>query len=217
MTERPPISFWIVEDNRTYRRAVRKATAHLEEVRCEGEFESAEAVISGLSKEPPPDVVLLDIGLPGESGLDALPKLRAAAPETRFVILTAFDDNEKIFRAICAGAIGYILKSGDTNDVANVIQDAFNGGSPMTPQVARRVLEKFAVNEATPASQDYGLTAREREVLQCMADGDTKKEIASRLHLSKHTVVAHLRNIYRKLHVNTNTAAVAKAIRERLI
>jgi DNA-binding NarL/FixJ family response regulator len=129
-------------------------------------------------------------------------------------MLTAFDDSDKIFRAICAGASGYLLKTAPIERIVEAIEEALRGGAPLTPQVAQSVLRMFATL-AQPA-QDYGLTAREKKILELMTQGLIKKEIADRLGVSYHTVDTHLRNIYTKLHVHSRTGAVAKAIKERL-
>jgi DNA-binding NarL/FixJ family response regulator len=152
-------------------------------------------------------------------GLDALGEFRRRIPDTRVVLLTVFEDPDKIFRAICAGANGYLLKTGSTATVVEAIQHAAAGGAPMTPAIAARVLSLFARIAGAPAQgrSEYGLTVREKEVLELLAEGLVAKEIAARLGISLHTVTNHQRSIYAKLHVGTNTGAVAKAIRERLI
>jgi len=125
-----------------------------------------------------------------------------------------FDDDDKIFKAICAGASGYLLKTSPVEKIVDSIHEVHNGGAPMTPRVAHSVLEMFG-RLSTPR-QDYNLTSRETKILELMTQGLIKKEIAERLDLSYHTVDTHLRNIYTKLHVHTRTAAVAKALKERL-
>ena len=129
-------------------------------------------------------------------------------------MLTVFDDAEKVFRAICAGADGYLLKGSNFDGIREALREARAGGAPMNGRIARLVLRQFA--QQTAPQPDYGLTAREREILEAMVRGLTKKEIAAELGLSVHTADFHLRHIYEKLHVNTRTGAVAKAVRERL-
>jgi DNA-binding NarL/FixJ family response regulator len=136
-------------------------------------------------------------------------------PGTSLVILTVFEDDDKIFRAICAGASGYLLKTAPVRDIAAAIRDTLDGGSPMNSRVARRVLAMFS--SFAPEQKNYGLTAREKEILQFMVAGHIKKEIADRMSLSVHTVNTHMRHIYEKLHVTTGTGAVAKALQERLL
>ena len=134
------------------------------------------------------------------------------------MILTVFDDADKIFAAVCAGASGYLLKTASVKEVAEAIQQAIDGGAPMTPKVARRVIDRFSMIEGQwRSSPDYHLTEREKEVLELLAQGLIKKQISEHLDISVHTVTTHIRRVYEKLHVTTNTAAVAKALRERLI
>jgi len=129
-------------------------------------------------------------------------------------MLTVFDDHDKIFKAICAGASGYLLKTSPVEKIIESIREAQDGGAPMTPRVARSVLDMFS--RSSPPHQDYGLTAREQKILELMTQGLIKKEIADQLTLSYHTVDTHLRNIYSKLHVHTRTGAVSKALKEKL-
>jgi DNA-binding NarL/FixJ family response regulator len=168
-----------------------------------------------LATQPKPAVILLDVGLPGMNGIEFLAKVREAAPETRAVILTAFEDEEKIFRAICTGASGYLLKTATSEEITGAIAEAVAGGAPMTPSIARRVLDMFS--RMAPAKTDYGLNEREKMVLERMVSGLTKKEIAAVLDMNFHTVDAALRSIYSKLEVNTRTGAVAKALKEKLV
>ncbi|RYD17563.1 MAG: response regulator transcription factor, partial [Verrucomicrobiaceae bacterium] len=163
----------------------------------------------------PPDVILLDVGLPGMDGIEGLRRFREAAPGTALLILTVFEDDGKILRAICAGASGYLLKTAPVEEITAAIHDVLAGGSPMNSRIARRVLTMFS--QLVPAKKDYGLTAREKGILQLMVDGNIKKEIAALLDVSVHTVNTHMRHIYEKLQVHTGTKAVAKALQERLL
>jgi DNA-binding NarL/FixJ family response regulator len=206
---------WIVEDNRAFSRNVAAAIDDTSDLRCAGAFRSCEEALKALEAGPAPAVVLMDIGLPGMNGIEGTKRLRAAAPGTEVVVLTVFEDEEKLFSAIVAGASGYLLKSASLDELTAAVRLARSGGSPMTPRVARRVLGFF--KELPSPRADYGLTDREREILQGLVDGLVKKEIATRLSISFHTVDMHLRHIYEKLRVNTATGAVAKAIRERLL
>ncbi len=180
-------------------------------------FKSCEAAFKALEASPAfgsPGVVLLDIGLPGMSGLDAIPLFKQRAPGAEVLVLTVFDDTEKVFAAICAGADGYLLKGSNFDGIREALLEARAGGSPMNGRIARLVLRQFA-QQSSP-QPDYHLTPREREILEAMVRGLTKKEIAAELGLSVHTADFHLRHIYEKLHVNTRTGAVAKAVREKL-
>lgn len=209
------ITIWLIEDNATFRRAIMRALDQEDGFHCLGGFASCEDALAALSYQPAPQAVLLDVGLPGMSGIDGIALFRERAPQAVVIVLTVFEDEEKIFRAICAGASGYLLKTASVEEIARAIRDALAGGAPMNGRIARRVLDMFA--RFAPPRGDYGLTARETQILEAMVRGKTKKEIAAELDLSFHTVDSHLRNIYQKLEVNTRTGAVAKALKEKLV
>lgn len=210
----PPICVWLVEDNHTFRHTVAKVLNQAPALECARHFANSEDALAALVEGALADVILLDVELPGLNGIEAVKRLKALSPSTRVIMLTVFDDHDKIFRAICAGASGYLLKTSPVERIVDSIREVHAGGAPMTPRVARSVLEMFG-RLSTPR-QDYGLTAREQKILELMIEGLIKKEIAEHLALSYHTVDTHLRNIYTKLHVHTRTGAVAKALKERL-
>jgi len=210
-----PINLWLVEDNDTFRDSLARALEKTGDFRCTGGFTNCEAALAAARGGNGPHVILLDVGLPGMDGITGLRLLREALPATSLLILTVFEDDDKIFRAICAGASGYLLKTAPVRDIAAAIHDTLDGGSPMNSRIARRVLAMFS--KFAPEQKDYGLTAREKEILQHMVAGCIKKEIADRMGLSVHTVNTHMRHIYEKLHVTTGTGAVAKALQERLL
>lgn len=214
---KPSLNIWLVEDNPAYRRGLSRALNSSEGTACSRQFDSAEALFETLGRTDLPDVILLDVQLPGMDGLSALDEIRVTHPGIRTVVLTAFDDDEKIFRAVCAGASGYLLKSSHRSEVLSAVHEVVAGGAPMTPSVARKVLDHFARTKPVAERENYALTDREKGILRLMADGLIKKEIADQLEISTHTVNTHIRSIYDKLHVNTNTGAVAKALREDLI
>jgi DNA-binding NarL/FixJ family response regulator len=211
---RQAISVWLVEDNATYRGAIARTLDAAPGLRCAGAFGSCEDALRQLRQDDPPEAILLDIGLPGLSGLDGIQQFKALSPATHVIILTVFEDTDKIFRAICAGASGYLLKTSPAEQVAQAIRDVLAGGAPMTPQIARSVLNLFARLAGPPPEQ--GLSEREKATLELLVQGLTTKEIAGRLGLSIHTVDTHLRNIYRKLHVHSRAGAVAKALQSKL-
>lgn len=213
-----PTRVWLVEDNAIFAEGVQWVVDNLEDMACTGRFISAEAAFTALDEGPPPDVILLDVQLPGMDGIDALGTFRERAPEAKVIILTVFDAADKIFRAVCAGASGYILKSAGIDRIGESIRQVMDGGASMTPAVAMKVLDAFTRMERPQAGpDDYNLTPREREILGLLADGLAKKEIAEVLNLGISTVSTHLERVYVKLHVNTNTGAVAKALREGII
>lgn len=208
------MSLWIIEDNRALRESLSLAiTSHRPTWKLSG-FPRCESALAQPEIEAPA-VLLLDIGLPGMSGLEGIPLLREKWPQMEIIVFTVFDEADKIYSALCAGASGYLLKSEPTEAIVNAIEEVQRGGSPMHPQVARKVLDRLSgKNRPLPETL---LSDREQEVLQKMGQGLTKKEIAAELELSIHTVDNYLRRIYRKLHVNTLQGAVAKAMREGLL
>jgi DNA-binding NarL/FixJ family response regulator len=208
-------TLWIVEDHAAFRRTLVRVLNSEPDLRCPRDFDSCEKALAALTGDDAPDLILLDVGLPGMSGLDGIRLFKARAPKSLIVILTVFEDDDKVFRAICAGAAGYLLKTSSVADITQAVRDALAGGSPMNPRIARRVLDMFS--KLAPKQSNYGLSEREREILQLMTTGLIKKEIADQLTLSIHTVDTYLRRIYEKLEVNTRTGAVAKALKEGLV
>ena len=208
-------TLWLIEDNAVFRTSLARGLERTGRFVCTGSFPSAEAALRETGRSPAPSAVLIDVGLPGMDGIEALGRLREIMPGAALIILTVFEDEDKIIRAICGGAQGYLLKTAPASEVAAAIDDVIAGGSPMNSRIARRVLELFS--RFVPQQKDYGLTAREKEILLQMVEGHIKKEIAARIGLSVHTVNTHMRNIYDKLQVNTVNGAVAKALKERLV
>jgi DNA-binding NarL/FixJ family response regulator len=207
---------WVIEDHADSRRVLARVLNRDSTMQCPCTFASCEDALAALQAKPHPDVILLDIGLPGMSGIEGIRHIKALSPTTHVIVLTVFDDQEKVFNAICAGASGYLLKTADGDAVTGAIQEVLQGGAPINPRVARLVLNMFAARSAPPL-QSYGLSGREREVLELMVQGFVKKEIADRLQLSYHTVDHHLRSIYTKLQVHTRGGAVAKAVSQHLV
>lgn len=215
MTDKTEIDVWLIEDNESYRRNAAEAIADADGIVCSQTWSRCEDALAKLDEASAPDVILLDVGLPGMSGLEGISKFLEKSPDIKVVVITVFEDESKIFSAICAGAAGYLLKTASLAEIIGAIRQVKEGGAPINPQIASRILGFFKQSSAT--QKDYRLTPRESEILQLLVDGLIKKEIADRLGVSFHTVDMHLRNIYRKLQVNTATAAVAKAIRERIV
>lgn len=206
---------WLIEDNSTYRESIEliidNATGYL----CGRQFASWEQAADALSESKLPDIILSDIGLPGMNGIEGVVHARKKVPEIPIIMLTVHDEDDKVFDAICAGASGYLLKSATEVEIIDALKQVWNGGSPMNPHIARKVMEMFA--EMNTPDQQYDLTDREKEVLTHIVDGTTKKAIALELDISFHTVDTHVRHIYEKLQVNCRSDAVAKAIRQKLI
>lgn len=161
-----------------------------------------------------PDVVIMDINMPGKTGIQAVLEIKEARPQTLIIMYTMFEDDENLFGSLCAGANGYILKRTSPFKLYEAIKDVLEGGAPMSPVIARRVLQSFEIKSS---GRQYDLTAREKEILQLLTKGHSIKIIASELKISFDTVRTHLKNIYHKLHVNCGKEAIAKVLRERII
>lgn len=210
-----PAQVWLVEDNHLFREGLSAVVEATEDLSCPLAVASCEAALDALDRGEVPDLVLLDIGLPGIDGIEGAHRIRERSPETRVLILTIHDEGEKIFQALCAGASGYLLKSATSDQIVDALREVRRGGAPMSAYIARKVLDRFA--PYLEREGDYGLTSRERQILELLVDGLAMKEVSSRLDISFHTVDTHIRNIYQKLHVRSRSAAVAKALRERLV
>jgi DNA-binding NarL/FixJ family response regulator len=205
------INVAIVEDNRSFRE---KLAAYLDDspgYRCAGACDSAEDALK-LIPRLLPDVVLMDIHLPNMSGVDCTRRLKELCSGVQILILTVYEDNDRIFGALKAGASGYLLKRADPADILRAIQEVKTGGAPMSSQIARRVVQSF-LEPATNAVKEEKLSQREEEILQQLAKGYSTKEIADRSSISPHTVRSHLKHIYEKLHVRSRTEAVLKFLK----
>lgn len=166
-------------------------------------------------KEKKPDIILMDIDMPGLSGIDAVSKIRAAGWQRPILMLTVFDDNDHVFNAICAGASGYLLKKHLSQKLFSAIGELQDGGAPMSPSIANMVIRSMHKKQAQP--NPYGLTARESEILTSLSKGNSYKLVASELNISIDTVRTHIKNVYEKLQVHSQAEAVAKAIHEKLV
>lgn len=196
----------IVEDDRDLREAMTLMIQFTEHYQLVSAFENAEEALDKL-KESDIDVVLMDINLPGDSGIDCVKKLKAIFPKMLFLMCTSYEDDDKIFQSLKAGASGYILKTDGPVKIINALDELFEGGSPMTSSIARKVVASFSkvnVNDANVAT----LTVREKQILDSLARGRMNKEVAAELDISMGTVRKHIQHIYEKLHVNTRVEAV---------
>ena len=203
-----PIKVAIVEDNDRVREGLSTLIDGSEGFRCTAAYESAEEALRSLPAYNP-DVVLMDIHLPRMSGIECVVKLKESRPELQIMMLTVYEDNDSVFKSIVAGATGYILKRTPPAELLEAIRDLHEGGSPMSDQIARKVVQAFQ-EMGKSSSETENLSDRELEILSYLAKGYNDKEIADKFFLSIKTVRTHLRNIYKKLHVRSRTEAVLK-------
>ncbi len=203
----------MVEDNKDFREKFANLINFSEEFFCENSFQSVESVLKKIEIDDPPDLILMDIGLPGMNGLEGIKLIHHIVPDVKFVMLTVFEDADNIIQAISNGASGYLLKDSPIDNIIESLKSILNGGAPINPQIAKKILDLFAKEHS---QSDYGLTPREKEVLGFLVDGLPKKQIADKMEISFHTVDKHLRNIYSKLQTPTRSLTVAKAIKENL-
>lgn len=201
----------IVEDNATFRQYLAQLIDRTPEHRCVCACATAEAALVEIPRQQP-DVVLMDIHLPGESGIACTARLREKAPKAQVIMLTVYKDIKMIFQALKAGACGYVLKRSDEKEVLHAIAEVRAGGAPMTSEIARMVVRSF-LEPSAGSSETDPLSAREMEILSQVAEGLSNKEIGARLHISFSTVRTHLMHIYEKLHVRCRTEAAAKYLR----
>ncbi len=202
----------IVEDNRTIREGLTVLINGTEGLRCVAAYRECEKMLSRL-QEDQPDLILMDIGLPGMSGIEGVKKVKEKSPETQVVMLTVYEDEDSIFRALCNGAIGYLLKKTPPAQLLESIHNAYEGGSPMSSQIARKVVSFFR-RFAPVEDEQPSLSKRELEILEGLSRGNSYKMLADTLCISMDTVRYHVRNIYKKLHVHSQSEAVAKALRK---
>lgn len=210
-----PESFILIEDHSLYRSSVIETLEESGRYQCLGGFSTMEEALLALKSGVTPDIVLLDLGLPGMGGLEGIGTILSKLKSGRIFILTAFHDREKVFSALKAGAHGYLVKTGGAVKVLNKLDEVAEGGVPLDPQIAGMVLENFRAAIVTPSKIE--LSERETEVLRLVADGYTKAQAADAMGLSVHTVDQYLRRAFDKLHVRSLPAAVAAAIRGGMI
>jgi len=202
------ITVGIVEDDSVVRRSLARLIGETEGFSCVAACATGEEALKRFP-ELKPHVVLMDVNLPVMSGIACTHRLKQALPQTQVVMLTMYDDSDHIFRALQAGATGYLLKRSEPDDVLNAVRDAMAGGSPMSSRIARQVVQSF--RQPVPEKElAVNLTDREEQILSYLSKGFANKEIADALSISLHTVRTHLRNIYDKLHVRSRTEAMAK-------
>ncbi len=205
----------IVEDQREVREGLAALIHGTPGFSCNRYFRTMEEALPAIASDPP-DVVMTDIALPGLSGIDGIAILRTTHSELPVLALSIYDNDDKVFNALCAGASGYVLKNTPPARLIESLQEVAAGGAPMSPEVARRVVRLFRTFRPVPEAS-YRLTPQESEVLRLLAEGHHKKTAANAMGLSVNTVSFHLKHVYEKLQVHSKSEAVAKALRERLV
>ena len=209
------IEIILVEDNKLFRETLFNFLNN-NNFNCTYAFASCEEAISEINKQDIyPDVILLDIGLPGISGIEGIKPFKEIIEDVKIIMLTIQDDDDSILNAICNGASGYLLKDSPSEKIIESINEVLNGGAPMNSSISLKVLNMF--REFVPEKKDYNLSERENSILILLTDGLSKKQISEKLFISYHTVDSHIRNIYEKLEVHSSSSAVAKALKENLI
>ncbi len=211
------INVAIVEDNKTIREGLAALITGTPGYDCVGSYPDCEKFLSKVSKSNI-DVVLMDIGLPGISGIEGVKKARKINPALNILMLTIYEESNVVFEALCAGACGYLVKKTPPSRLLEAIKDIYEGGSPMSSNIARQIISVFHQKKNGNGNGiEYELSPREKEVINHLADGYNYQEIADKIFISVDTVRHHIRNIYKKLHVHSQSEAVAKAIRKGLI
>jgi len=205
----------IIEDLRDIREGLTALINGTAGFKCVAGYGTMEVALARVEKEMP-DVILTDLGLPGMSGTEGIVRIREIFPEIPIIALTIYDNDTEIFNALCNGANGYLLKNTPPARLLEALKEAVDGGAPMSPSIAARVVNLFRTIRP-PEHADYHLTAQETELLKLLVEGHLKKTAAKEMGISVHTVSFHLKNIYEKLQVHSKTEAVAKVLREKLI
>jgi DNA-binding NarL/FixJ family response regulator len=206
-----PIKVAIVDDDEGIRSSLAALIRRAPALKLAGDYPDAETALKEIPRHPP-DVVLMDINLPGINGVECVRQLKASLPDVQFLMLTVYEDSDSLFNSLKAGASGYLLKRTASARLLEGIKDVYTGGSPMTPQLARRVVQFFLRPQANESPVSH-LTPGEREFLDQLANGYAYKEIADRMKISIDTVRSYVRTVYEKLHVHSRTEAVVKYLR----
>lgn len=208
------IKILLYDDADQFRNAISLLLRDAEAFEVVGSFNNCDTAITDIQVLKP-DVILMDIDMPGTTGIEGVRMIREKNDAVKIIMLTVFDNNKNIYDAIRFGANGYVLKKSAPAAIISAIRDVFEGGAPMNSSIATQVLQMFA--SLSPSTQNYGLSEKEKAVLQSLVDGNSYKMVAASLQISIDTVRTHIRNIYEKLQVNSKSAAVAKALKERIL
>ncbi|VGO20874.1 response regulator [Pontiella sulfatireligans] len=209
-----PFNIWIVEDDTGFRRILQRMLNRVDHITCARTFPSCEDLFETIDEDVHPDLLLMDLGLPGMGGVEGIQKLTQVAPEITVVVLTVFNDKQKVLDALDAGATGYLLKTASHEEILMGLQNVFLGGAALSPSIAKIVLQEMRKPEP---SEEFDLSDREVEVLEQLAKGLSVQEIADALDIAHRTGRFHLSRIYEKLQVQSQAGAVAKALRAGII
>jgi DNA-binding NarL/FixJ family response regulator len=207
-----PVSIVLFEDNDRLRESLAYLLNSDPNYSVKGDFDNCNQAVE-IVERLGPDVVLMDIDMPGKTGISGVALIKQSRPETAVIMYTVFEDDDRLFQCLCAGANGYLLKKTHPARLFDAIQEVLDGGAPMSPIIARKVLNSFQQKH----DNQYNLTSREADVLQLLIKGNSIKIIADELNMAFDTVRSHLKKIYLKLHVNCGKEAIAKALKEKLI
>lgn len=207
-----PIRIIIFEDNDRLRQSLAYLLQSAPEYEVLGDYNNCSDAVN-ITRVYEPDVVLMDIDMPGESGIRGVSLVKETRPQTAVIMYTVFEDEEKLFQCLCAGANGYLLKKTPPEKLFEALREVMEGGAPMSPSIAKKVIESF---QPSKSANQYHLTERELEVLQLLTKGHSTKVIADKLNIAFNTVRSHLKNIYAKLHVNCGKEAIAKVLAEHI-
>ena len=206
----------IFEDNKKLRENLEQLINNADDMYCSGAFPDANKLLRNMQSANP-DVVMMDINMPGISGIEAVQQIKEKYPDVQILMQTVFEENNKIFAAICAGASGYMLKKTAPQKMLDAIRETYNGGAPMTASVAVKVLQMFRSQSSADKKEYIDLSDREKEILALLVKGKSYKTIAAECFVSIDTVKTHVKHVYEKLHVHSKSEAVAKAIHQKLI
>jgi len=206
----------LFDDNENLRLSLYQLINSREEYQCVGAFQDCSNLIQNI-KDTYPDIILMDIQMPGISGIEAVRILHEKYPDMKILMQTVFEDHDKIFQSILAGASGYILKNTSNARILESIKEIYDGGAPMSPSIATKVLKMIIPDQSTSHHQGFNLSEREKEILSCLVEGMSYKLIGETCFISIDTVRGHIRRIYEKLHVHSKGEAVAKAIKKNIV
>jgi DNA-binding NarL/FixJ family response regulator len=214
MKENEIIRVSVLDDDEHLRELLSSLLNKSQGFKCVSTYQNIDEALKNIENDLP-DILLLDIGIPGKSGIEILKEIKITFPTIKVMMLTVYSDSEKIFQSLRGGATGYLLKKSPTNKLLEAIREAYDGGAPFSGEVARKVLEYFQIGSGS--SINSVLSVREKEVLEALIEGHSTKAIANNLFVSSHTVRFHLHNIYVKLHVNSRSEAIAKALKAKML